>query len=219
MSLARFRLRPVPWAWLALLAAGWVPFARLVAAAPTHPQIGVDAFLLAGLLLGLGAGLLAAPETDPPRDLLRAAPVARWAGLALRLAGWLALGTAAVAAASAWVEGTGGWTANQLARAAAANFLLTSGVSFLAAGWTSAFAGGLTALAAALAVEAAGRTWPEGFPVRLAPGPTDPGRPWTLAASAVLMAAALALEHRAGLGAGPRPVAERRPRVPVGPLP
>jgi hypothetical protein len=219
VTLARFRLRPVPWAWLGLLAAGWVPFARLVATAPADPEIGVDAFLLAGLLLGLGAGVLAAPETDPPRDLLRAAPLARWAGLALRLAGWLALGTAAVAAASAWVGPTGGWTANQLARAAAVNFLLTTAVSFLAAGPTSAFGGGLAGLAAALAVEAAGRAWPEGFPVHLAPGPADPGRPWTLAASAALVAAALALEHRTGLGTGPRPDAERRPRAPVEPVP
>jgi hypothetical protein len=203
VTLARFRLRPVPWARLVLLAAGWVPFARLVATAPTDPQIGVDAFLLGGLTLGLGAGVLAAPETDPPRDLLRSVPVARWAGLALRLAGWLVLGAAAVAAASAWADGTAGWTAAQLARAAGANFLLATAVSFLAAGPTSAFAGGAAALAAALAVEAAGRAWPEGFPLRLAAGPGHPGRAWTVAASAALVAAALALERRAGLRAGP----------------
>ena len=77
-ALARYRLRPVPWGWLAVLAAGWLLFTRLLAGLPGDPGVGVALFRWAALLLGLGGAVLAAPETDPPRDLLRAAPVPRW---------------------------------------------------------------------------------------------------------------------------------------------
>lgn len=202
MTLARFRLRPVPWTWLVLLAAGWVPLARLLAAAPADAGTGVAAFRLAALLLGLGAAVLAAPETDPPRDLLRSTAVSRWPGLALRLAGWLALGTTAVAATAAWLDGTAGWAAADLGRAAMANFLLMTAVCFLVASLTSVLGGGAAGLAAVLALHGATLAWPERFPVKLGSVPGDPAWPasqaWTTAGAAALVTAALALEHRAG---------------------
>ena len=91
-ALARYRLRPVPWGWLAVLAAGWLLLTRLLVELPNDPGMGVTVFRWAALLLGLGGAVLAAPETDPPQDLLRAGPVPHWRTLALRLAGWLALG-------------------------------------------------------------------------------------------------------------------------------
>jgi hypothetical protein len=207
VPLARLWLRPVPWAWLALLVAGWVPLARLAAAAPADPELGVTAFRLAAVGLGLGAAVLAAPETDPPRDLLRAVPVPRWVGLAVRLAGWLVLGVPAVVVAAAWVDGTGGWPAADLVRAALPGFLLMTAVCFLAAGPTSVLGGGGAGLAAVLASSTAARTWPERFPIQLLAVPGDPGwpasQPWTVATAATLVAAALALEHRAGTRLAP----------------
>ena len=92
LTLVRGRLRPVPWAWLAVLAAGWGLLTQLMASAVGDPNTRVVAFRWAALLLGLGGAVLAAPETDPPRDVLRAAPVPLWGTLVLRLAGWLVLG-------------------------------------------------------------------------------------------------------------------------------
>jgi hypothetical protein len=71
---------------------------------------------LAAFLLGVSGAVLAAPETDLPRDVLRTTPTARWRTLALRLAGWLALGTAPIVALAVLLDGTGGWTAADLAR-------------------------------------------------------------------------------------------------------
>ena len=84
--LAGYRLRPVPWAWLAGLAVGWLLLTRAVAAAAPDPGVRVGVLRWAAATLGLGASLLAAPETDPPRDMLRPAPVPSWRALALRLA-------------------------------------------------------------------------------------------------------------------------------------
>jgi hypothetical protein len=207
VTLAGGWLRPVPWARLGLLVAGWVPLARLAAAAPADPEVGVTAFRLAAVGLGLGAAVLAAPETDPPRDLLRAAPVPRWVGLAVRLAGWLVLGVPAVVVAAAWVDGTGGWAAADLVRVALPGFLLLTAVCFLAAGPTSVLGGGGAGLAAVLASHTAARTWPERFPIQLLAVPGDPAWPasrtWTVAAAATLVAAALLLEHRAGARLAP----------------
>ena len=115
-ALARYRLRPVPWGWLAVLAAGWLPLIWLLVGLPSNQAIGVTVFRWAALLLGLGGVVLAAPETDPPRDLLRVGPVPRWRTLALRLAGWLALGAASVLALAALLDGLAGWVAADLAR-------------------------------------------------------------------------------------------------------
>jgi hypothetical protein len=202
LALARFRLRPVRWGWLAVLAAGWFLLTELLAAVPRDPQLGVMVVRWAALLLGLGGVVLAAPETDPPRDLLRATPMPRWRTLALRLASWLLLGTAPVLAVAVLLDGTAGWATADLARAAVPNFLLATAAGFLAASRTSVLAGGAAAMAAMVGLDTAGRVWPAGFPVQLRSVPGAPHWPasqaWMVALSLALVALALLLEARAG---------------------
>jgi hypothetical protein len=213
LALARFRLRPVPWGWLAVLAAGWL-LTELLAAVPRDPQVGVMVVRWAALLLGLGGVVLAAPETDPPRDLLRAVPVPRWRTLALRLAGWLLLGTVPVLVLAVWLDGTAGWTAADLVRAALPNFLLATAVGFLAANLTSVLGGGAVAMAAMVGLDTAGRVWPGWFPVQLRSVPGSPhwqaSRAWMVGLSLALVAVALLLEARTG--ARPR-LPWRRPTI------
>ena len=213
LALARFRLRPVRWGWLAVLAAGWFLLTELLAAVPRDPQLGVMVVRWAALLLGLGGVVLAAPETDPPRDLLRAAPVPRWRTLALRLAGWLALGALAVLTLAVRLDGTAGWTAADLVRGMLPNFLLATAAGFLAANLTSVLGGGAAAMAAIVGLDTAGRAWPAGFPVQLRSVPGAPhwqaSRVWMVGLSLALVAVALLLEARASTRVGlPR---RRRP--------
>jgi hypothetical protein len=211
-ALARYRLRPVPWGWLAVLAVGWLLFTRLLASLPADPAIGVVVFRWAGLLLGLGGAVLAAPETDPPRDLLRAGPVPRWRTLALRLTGWVALGAAAVLVLAALLDGTAGWTAADLARASLPGFALATAAGFLAAARTSVLGGGAAAMAVVVGLSAAGRAWPSWFPIQLGSVPGDPrwvsSRAWLVGLSLLLVLAALALEAHTGAGNG---LPRRRP--------
>jgi hypothetical protein len=215
LALAHGRLRPVPWEWLAVLAAGWLLLTDLLAAAPRDPATGVVVFRWAAVLLGLGGAVLAAPETDPPRDLLRAAPVPRWRTLALRLAGWLLLGTIPILTLAVRLGGTAGWTTADLSRAALPNFLLATAAGFLAANLTSVLGGGAAAMAAIVGLDTAGRVWPAGFPIQLRGVPGSPHWPaspaWMVAGSLALVAVALLLEARAGARVGlPR---RRRPSV------
>jgi hypothetical protein len=204
-TLARSRLRPVPWGWLTVLAAGWFLLTDLLAAVPRDPQVGIMVFRWAALLLGLGGVVLGAPETDPPRDVLRATPVPRWRTLALRLAGWLLLGTVPVLVLAVRLGGTAGWTAADLARAALPGFGLATAVGFLAASLTSVLGGGAAAMAAIVGLDTAGRVWPAGFPIQLRSVPGSPhwpaSRAWIVALSLALVAVAL-LEARAGARAG-----------------
>jgi hypothetical protein len=200
-TLARHRLWPVPWPWLAVLAAGWFLLADLLASGATDPGEGVVRFRLMVFLLGLGAAVLTAPETDPARDVLRAAPVPLWRALALRLAGWLALGTPPVLALAVLLDGTAGWTAADLARATLPSFLLVSATGFFAARVTAALAGGAAAIAAVAALGLAGRVWPE-LPLQLGSVPGAPhwqtSRALVVAVSVLLVLLALSLEHRTG---------------------
>ena len=202
LALAHGRLRPVPWGWLAVLAAGWFLLTDLLTTAPRDPQVGVMVFRWAALLLGLAGAVLAAPETDPPRDVLRASPMPRWRTLALRLAGWLLLGTVPVLTLAVRLGGTAGWTTADLSRAALPNFLLATAAGFLAASLTSVLGGGAAAMAAIVGLDTAGRVWPAGFPVQLrsVPGASHwpASRAWMVALSLALVALALLLEARAG---------------------
>ena len=216
-DLTRHRLRPVPWGWLAVLAAGWLPLTRLLAGLPDDPGMGVTLFRWAALLLGLGGALLAAPETDPPRDLLRVGPVPRWRTLALRLAGWLVLGAAPILVLAALLDGLAGWPAADLGRGTLPGFGLATASAFLAAEWTSVLGGGAAAMTVAVGLSTAGRAWPAWFPVQLASVPGDPrwqsSRVWMAGLSLGLVAIALALEARTGVGFGRprRRWAARRP--------
>ena len=204
--LAGHRLRPVPWAWLAGLAVGWLLLARALAAAAPDPGARVGVLRWAAALLGLGAALLAAPEADPPRDVLRAAPVPFWRVLALRLGGWLALGAAPVLALAVLLGPAAGWSAADLGRGALPGFLLATAAGFMAAGRTSVLGGGAVAMAVLVALDTAARAWPAWFPVRLASMPGDPRWPsslaWTVGLSLALVVAALALEARTGTRSG-----------------
>jgi hypothetical protein len=212
-ALARYRLRPVPWGWLAVLAAGWLPTTRLLVELPADPGMGVTLFRWAALLLGLGGAVLTAPETDPPRDMLRAGPVPAWRALALRLAGWLALGMASILTLAGLLNGLAGWTAADLARGSLPGFGLATACAFLAAAWTSILGGGAAAMAAAVALSTAGRAWPAWFPIQLGSIPGDPhwqsSRAWMVGLSLTLVVAALVLEAQTGVRLGrPR---RRRP--------
>jgi hypothetical protein len=43
-TLARHRLRPVPWRWLAVFAAGWFLLAGLLATGAADPGVGIGRF-------------------------------------------------------------------------------------------------------------------------------------------------------------------------------
>jgi len=219
-TLARGRLRPVPWGWLAVLAAGWGLVTALLATVPRDPGLCVVVFRWAAFVLGLGGGVLAAPETDPARDVLRAAPTPWWWTLALRLAGWLLLGTVSVLVLAVWLDGTAGWTAANLVRGALPNFLLVTAAGFLAASRTSVLGGGAAAMAVVAGLDVAGRAWPAWFPVQLRSVPGGPhwqaSRVWMVASSLALIAAALLLERRTGARLG-LPVHRRRSPRPCPP--
>ena len=201
-TLVRGRLRPVPWGWLALFAAGWFLLTALLAGGPGGSEAGVVVFRWAAFLLGLGGAVLTAPETDPAWDVLRGAPVPWWRTLALRLVGWLALGGLAVMALAVWLDGTAGWPTAELAWGALPNFLLVTAVCFLAARLTSVLGGGAVAIAVVVGLDLAGRTWPGWFPIQVASVPGSPhwqaGRVWMVAGSLALVAVTLLAEHRTG---------------------
>jgi hypothetical protein len=204
-ALVRGRLRPVPWGWLTVLAIGWLLATRALAGIPGDPAIGVAVVRWAALLLGLGAAILTAPETDPPREVLRAAPRPWWATLVLRLAGWLVLAAAPILALAVGLGGTGGWTATDLVCGALPNFLLVTATAFLAARASSTLGGGAAAIAVVVGVDLAGRAWPR-FPVQLGAVPGAPhwqtGRVWMVAVSLALIAVALLAERHTGAPLG-----------------
>ena len=199
-ALVRYRLRPVPWGRLAALAAGWLLGARLLAGLPGDPGVGVTAFRWAALLLGVGGAVMAAPETDPPRDVLRTGPVPRWRALALRLAGWLALGAAAILALAVLLAGTAGWGVADLARATLPGFGLVTSLAFLVAARTSVLGGGAAAWAAVIGLSTAAKAWPAWFPVLLESVPGDrqwqSSRAWMAGLALTLVTAALVTEAR-----------------------
>ena len=216
LPLARARLRPVPWCWLTVLAAGWFLATRALAGIPGDPATRVVVLRWAAFLLGLGAAILTAPETDPPRDVLRATPVPLWRTLGLRLTGWLLLGGAPVVALALEFGGTAGWTTTHLGWGTLPNLLLVTAAGFLAARVTSTMAGGVAALTAVIALDLVARIWPPGLPIQLLGVPGNPywqaSRAWIVVGSLGLITLALALEHRSGQRLGmPRRIRSARP--------
>jgi hypothetical protein len=218
VALVRGRLRPVPWGWLATLVVGWSVLTQFLAIAVGDPQAGVVIYRWAAVLLGLGAAILTAPETDPPRDVLRATPRALWRTLALRLAGWLALGAAPVGALAMGLGDTAGWTTTDLGWGALPNFLLVTAAGFLAARVTSTLGGGAAALTTVIALDLVARAWPAEFPIQLLSVPGDPSwqasRAWIVVGSLGLVAVALVRERSIGTRLG---LPRRRPSVRSGP--
>jgi hypothetical protein len=164
-------------------------------------------------VLGLGGTVLAAPETDPPRAILRADPVPLWRTLALRLAGWLALGAAPILALAVLLDGLASWTAADLTTGTLPGYLLVTASGFLAGARASVLGGGAAAMAAAVGLSTAGRAGPAWFPIQLGSIPSDPrwqsSRVWMVGLSLALVVAALVLEARTGARLGrPR---RRRP--------
>jgi hypothetical protein len=215
--LTRYRLRPVPWGWLTALAAGWFLATRLLVGIPGDPEIGVLLFRRAALLLGLGAAILTAPETDPPREVLRAGPVPLRRTLALRLAGWLLLAATPVLILAVGHGDIAGWRTIDLVWGALPNFLLVTAAGFLAASRTSVLGGGAAAMAAVVALSTAGRAWPAWFPIQLDSVPGDrhwqSSRAWMIGLGLVLVATALVTEGRTGTRLG----VPRRRRGPARP--
>jgi hypothetical protein len=210
VALLRGRLRPVPWGWLTVGAASWLLATRALAAIPSDPEAVVAVIRWAAFLLGLGAAVLAAPETDLPREILRATPRPWWGTLVLRLAGWLTLGAAPVVALAVGLGGTAGWTTTDLGWGALPNLLLVTAIGFLAARVTSTLGGGAAALTAVVGLDLAGRAWPAWFPVQLHSVAGDPlwqaSRVWMVAVSLALVTVALLVERYSGVGLGlPRP--------------
>jgi len=218
LALVRSRLRPVPWGWLAMLLVSWSVLTQLLATAIGDPEIGVVIYRWAAVLLGLGAAILTAPETDLPRDVLRATPLPLWRTLALRLAGWLVLGAVPVVALAVGLGDTAGWTTTDLGWGALPNFLLVSTAGFLAARVTSTLGGGAAALTTVIALDVAARAWPTGFPIQFLSVPGDPywqaSRAWIVGGSLGLVAVALLLERSTGTRLV---LPRRRPSVRSGP--
>jgi hypothetical protein len=218
VALVRGRLRPVPWGWLATLVVGWSVLIQLLAIAVGDAQAGVVVYRWAAFLLGLGGGVLTAPESDPPRDVLRATPLPLWRTLALRLAGWLVLGAAPVVALAVGLGDTAGWTTTGLGWGGLPNFLLVSAAGFLAARVTSTLGGGAAALTTVIALDLAARARPAEFPIQLLSVPGDPSwqasRAWMVVGSLGLVAVALVLERSTGTRLG---LPRRRPSVRSGP--
>ena len=154
------------------------------------------------LLLGLGGAVLAAPETDPPQDLLRAGPVPHWRTLALRLAGWLALGRRR--------PGPGGAAGRHRrldrrrpGRRNAAGLRPGDRVGRPGRRQDLGPDGGAAAMATTVGLTTAGRAWPAWFPIQLTSVPGDPrwhsSRVWMVGLSLALAASALLAERRTGL--------------------
>jgi len=225
VALVRGRLRLVPWGWLATLVVGWSVLIQLLAIAVGDPQAGVVIYRWAASLVGLGAVVLTAPETDPPRDVLRATPLPLWWTMALRLTGWLLLGAVPVVALAVGLGDTAGWTTTDLGWGALPNFLLVTAAGFLAARVTSTLGGGVAALTTVIALDLATRVWPAEFPIQLLSVPSEPSwqasRAWMVAGSLGLVAVALVLERSTGTRLGlprrrpptrPHPAAQARSR-------
>jgi hypothetical protein len=235
VALVRGRLRPVPWGWLATLLVGWSVLTQLLATAVGDPQVGVVIYRWAASLVGLGVVVLTAPESDPPRDVLRATSLPLWRTLALRLAGWLALGAApsrlvGARRGASRGPGDGAWRHRRVddhrpGLGGTTNFLLVTAAGFLAARVTSTLGGGAAALTTVIALDLVARAWPAEFPIQLLSVPGDPSwqasRAWIVVGSLGLVAVALVLERSMGTRLGlprrrpstrPHPAAQARSR-------
>jgi hypothetical protein len=211
--LARYRLRPVPWAGLA---AGLVVLAALALPFTAGPGPGTAdrAIGVVGCLLGVGAALLTAPETDPDRGVLDAVPVPAWRTVALRLAAWAVMGggvLTALAFALTWEYGR----LHDLLASGLPAFLFASALAAAAAARTSGLAGGGATTAAAVVLAVVGAFRPR-FPVRLLALPQEPGaatsRALLLAMAAVLVTVLLVERARRGVPPPGRGPGTRGPR-------
>jgi hypothetical protein len=207
VTLARYRLRPLPWGRLVLAALAVGALAHRLYQGMGDP---LSAFLVLPVLACLWAApaaLLTAPETDPDADAQEAAPVGAWRLVSVRLAAWTCLGVALFGGLSLLLDGSWGWSRGELLLGALPVFWLVSAVNAAVAACSSTLAGAAGGLGAVVLLWQLPMQFPN-FPVQLFVPPTDPavaaGRWWAFAAGALLLALVVVERARRGLR-GPLP--------------
>lgn len=203
VTLARYRLRPLPCLRLAVVVClGALSAAALYAdardAASAYGRLATFA-----AVLGLGGALLTAPETDPDSDALEPVPRAAWRTTAARLTAWAVLGGTAQVGLAVVLSGSRGWSAPQLLLGAGPAFGLLTAVSAAVAARSSALMGGAAGLAILLVLEVL-PTWYPRVPLQLGLVPGHPlaaaASGWTLGVTVALFAVVVGERRRRGLG-------------------
>lgn len=207
MTLARYRLRPVPWLPVAVAAVFGALTAALGFGAAADPVAAYGRLVLFAELLGLGGALLTAPETDPHSEVLEPLPRAPWRTTIVRLAAWALLGGVLLGGLALVLSGSRGWSGSQLLGVLPA-FALLTGLTAAVAARSSALLGAATGLAALFLLRML-PLWQPRLPLQLALAPADPlaptARTWVLALAATLLVVVVGERYRRGLSLRSRP--------------
>ncbi len=145
VTVARYRLRPVPWLLIVTLSACWAGVTAWAAPrlGPAPASIAVQ---VSGLVLGLAGSFLVSADTDPPAPVLRVAPVGYWRAYAVRLLVWMPAAVIAVGLVGAHVAAREHVPAVPVVAAATASYLLAAGISGLLAMLAGSYLGGCLTL-------------------------------------------------------------------------
>lgn len=203
MTLARYRLCPLPWGRLVLAALAAGVLAHRLYQGMDEPVAAFRVLPVLACLWAVPAALLTAPETDPDVDAQEAAPVGAWRVVLVRLAAWASLGLALFGGLALVLDGSWGWSGGELLLGTLPAFWLVSGVSATAAVRGSALTGAAGGMAAVVLLWRVAAQYPR-FPVQLFVPPVDPaapaGRWWACGIGAVLLALVVLERGRRGLG-------------------